>query len=200
MFRIILLVILIAAAVVLGPRLHERLQELVLVDIGADTVHIGVWEILLAFAWIAGVLAAVVLVLALVVGFGAADLYGRFVIERLRDRLRDNYSNHELNAARDGRTVAEKQLAKTRLRLKTERGQRARYRRSMRAAERERDRMLRAAAAERRRANGAALAVRNLLEGRSAHESAPRIAGSGLPAPGVPPRRRAPPRGEPPAH
>ena len=200
MIRIILLVFLIAAAVVLGPRLHERLQELVLVDIGADTVHHGVWEILLAFAWIAGVLAAVVIVLALIVGFGVADLHGRFVIERLRDRLRDNYSDHELNAARDGRRVAEKHLAKTRLRLKTERGQRARYRRSLRAAERERDRMLSAVAAERRRADGAALAVRNLLEGRSAHESAPGIAGGAFPAPGVPARRRAPPRGAPPTY
>ena len=141
-----------------------------------------------------------VLVLALIVGFGVADLHGRFVIVRLRDRLGDNYSDHELNAARDGRRVAEKHLAKTRLRLKTERSQRARYRRSMRTAERERDRMLRAVAAERRRADGASLAVHNLLKGRSAHESAPRIAGGGLPAPGVPPRRRAPPRGAPPTH
>ena len=91
MFRICLLVALIAAALVLGPRLHERLQELVLVDIGTDTVHIGVWEILLAFAWIAGVLAAVVLFLALIVGFGGADLHGRFVLERQRERLRDSY-------------------------------------------------------------------------------------------------------------
>ena len=200
MIRIILFAALLATAVVLGPRLHERLNEFTLVDTGTNTVHTGVWEILLAFAWLTGVLTALVLVVALIVGFTAADLYGRIVIERLRDRLRDDYSNHELNAARDGRRVAEKRLATTRVRLKTERGQRARYRRSMRAAERERDRMLRAVAAERRRADGAALAVRNLLEGRSAHESAPRIAGSGLPAPGVPPRSRAPPRGEPPAH
>ena len=199
MIRIILFVFLIAAAFVLGPRLYERLQQLTLIDTGTDSVYFGVWEILGAFAWLTGILAAVVLVLALIVGFGAADLYGRFVIERLRERLRDNYDNHELNAARDGRRVAEQHLAKTRLRLKTERGQRARYRRSMRAAERERDRMLRAVAAERRRAAGAALAVRNLLEGRSAHESAPGIAGHGLPAPGVPPRRLAPPRGAPPS-
>ena len=143
---------MIATAIVLGPRLYERLQQLTLIDTGTDSVYFGVWEILGAFAWITGVLAAVVLVLALIVGFGAADLYGRFVIERLRERLRDNYDNHELNAARDGRRVAEQHLAKTRLRLKTERGQRARYRRSMRAAERERDRMLSAVAAERRRA------------------------------------------------
>ena len=200
MIRIILFAALLATAVVLGPRLYERLNDFVLVDIGTRTAHFGIWDILLAFAWIAGVLAAAVLILALIVGFTAADLYGRIVIERLRDRLRDDYSNHELNAARDGRRVAEKRLATTRVRLKTERGQRARYRRSMRAAERERDRMLRAVAAETRRADGAALAVRNLLEGRSAHESAPRIAGSGLPAPGAPPRSRAPPRGEPPAH
>ena len=199
MFRVCLLVALVAAAVVLGPRLHERLQQVVLVDTGTDAVHIGVWEILLVFVWIAGVLAAVVLVLALIVGFGVADLHGRFVLDRQRKRLRDSYHDHELGAARDGRRVAEKQMAATRLRLKTERGQRARYRRSMRAAERERDRMLRAAAAERRRADGAALALRNLLERRSAHESEPRIAGGGLPAPGVPPRRQAPPRGEPPA-
>ena len=200
MIRIILLVFLIAAAVVLGPRLYERLQQLTLIDTGTDSVYFGVWEILGAFAWLTGVLAAVVLVLALIVGFGVADLHGRFVIERLRERLSDNYSDHELNAARDGRRVAEKQLAKTRLRLKTERGQRARYRRSSRTAERERDRMLRAVAAERRRADGAALAVRNLLEGRSVHESAPSIAGGALPAPGVPPRRRAPPCGAPPTH
>ena len=199
MIRICLFIMLIAAIVVLGPRLQDRLQKLTLVDSGANAVHVGVWEILGAFAWWTGILAAVVLVAALIVGFTAADLYGRFVIERLRDRLRHNYDNHELNAARDGRRVAEKQLAATRLRLKTERGQRARYRRSTRAAERERDRMLRAVAAETKRADGAALAVRNLLEGRSAHQCAPSIPGSGLPAPGVPPRRRAPPRGEPPA-
>ena len=199
MIRICLFVMLVAAIVVLGPRFHDRLQQLTLVDSGANAVHDGFWEILGAFAWWTGVLAALVLVVALIVGFTAADIYGRFVIKRLRDRLRDNYSNDELNTARDGRRVAEKQLAATRLRLKTERGQRARYRRSMRAAERECDRMLKAVAAETRRADGAALAVRNLLEGRSAHESAPRIPGSRLPAPGVLPRRRAPPRGEPPA-
>ena len=199
MIRICLAVILIAVIVVLGPRFHDRLQKLTLVDSGANAVHDGFWEILGAFAWWTGVLAAVVLVAALIVGFTAADLYGRFVIERLRDRLRDNYSDHELNAARDGRRVAEKQLAATRLRLKTERGQRARYRRSMRAAERERDRMLKAVAAETRRADGAALAVRNLLEGRSAHQCPPGTAGSGFQAAGVPPRRRAPPRGELPA-
>ncbi len=199
MIRICLFIMLIAAIVVLGPRLQDRLQKLTLVDSGANAVHVGVWEILGAFAWWTGVLAAVVLIAAIIVGFTAADLYGRVVIERLRDRLRHNYDNHELNAARDGRRVAEKQLAATRLRLKTERGQRARYRRSMRAAERERDRMLNAVAAETQRADGAALAVLNLLEGRSAHQCAPGTAGSDIQTPRVPPRRRAPPRGEPPA-
>ena len=199
MIRICLFVMLIAVIVVLGPRFHDRLQKLTLVDSGANAVHDGFWEILGAFAWWTGVLAAIVLIAAVIVGFTAADLYGRVVIERLRDRLRHNYDNHELNAARDGRRVAEKQLAATRLRLKNERGQRARYRRSMRAAKRERDRMLKTVAAETRRADGAALAVRNLLEGRGAHQCAPSTAGTGLPAPGVPPRGRAPPRGAPPA-
>ena len=199
MIRICLLIILIAVIVVLGPRFHDRLMQLRLIDDGADVVHRGAWEILGAFAWWTGVLAAVVLIAAIIVGMVVADLYGRVVIERLRDRLRDNYSDHELNAARDGRRIAEKHLAATRLRLKTERGQRARYRRSMRAAERERDRMLKAVAAETRRADCAALAVHNRLEGRNAHQCALGTAGSGLPASGVPPRRRAPPRGEPPA-
>ena len=87
MIRICLLVLLVAAVVVLGPRFHDRLQKLTLVDSGANAVHDGVWEILGAFAWWTGVLAAVVLVVALIVGFTAADIYGRVVIERLRDRL-----------------------------------------------------------------------------------------------------------------
>ena len=198
MIRICLFVILIAVIVVLGPPFHDRLMQLRLIDDGAGVVHYGAWEIMGAFAWWTGVLSALALIAAVIVGMVVADLYGRVVIERLRDRLRDNYSDHELNAARDGRRVAEKQLAAARLRLKTERGQRARYRRSMRAAERERDRMIRAVAAETRRADGAAQAARNLVEGRSAHESAPGTAGSGLLAPGIAPRRRAPPRGEPP--
>ena len=115
-----------------------------------------------------------------------ADLHGRFVLERQRERLRDTYHNHELGAAHDGRRVAEKQLAATRMRLKTERGQRAAYRRSLRAVERERNRLRKAVATERRRAD------REMLDGRVANDA------RRGPAPLAAPGRPAPPRGSPP--
>ena len=196
MIRLILLVMLIAAAIVFGPRLHDRLQQFTLIDSGTGAVYVGIWEVLLEFAWVSGVLAAAVLVLALIVGFGVADLHGRFVLQRLEERLSDNYDNRELNRARDGRRVAEKQLAATRRRLKTERGQRAAYRRALRAAERERDRLRNAAFVERRRANGTALALQQLLHGRGAPGGR---SGDPGPAPPAPPRLPSPPRGAPPS-
>ena len=102
---------------------------------------------------------------------------------RERKRLRDTYADRELARLRDKLAKAENRLAALRKRLKTERGQRAAYRRSPRSAECGRDRPRRTADAERGRADAATAAVRQQLD--AARESPPRNTGRGA-APSAP--------------
>ncbi|MDE0420743.1 MAG: hypothetical protein OXK76_07635 [Gammaproteobacteria bacterium] len=194
MVRFSLVVALIAGAVMLGLRVHERLRELLLVDLGTGVaVYFHGWEIPAEFAEISGVVAAAAVVLAIPLGLVAAFLHGRFVLKRQRERLRATFGHREIALAEADRARAERRLTAIRKRLKTERGQRARYRRSMRAAERDRDRLRKAVAAERRRADGAAFAVRQLLDEQSAHRSKSRDTPRGAASPATPRRRRRPP-------
>ncbi|MDE0343854.1 MAG: hypothetical protein OXK82_11945 [Deltaproteobacteria bacterium] len=163
MFVLFLVAALIGGAVLLALNAHERVEGLVLVDKATGDVVFGGWAILAEQAVIAGILATVVFLVALAIGFGASDLHIRLALRRRLEWLDRTYSDRQVSIARDDRLRFERQLAATERRLVAVKGQRAEFRRSLRNATRERDSMRRAINAERTRADGAALALHNLL-------------------------------------
>ena len=173
MFLFFLALALIAGAVLLALNARERVEGLVLVDDATGAVVLEGWPILAEFSVIAGILATVVFLLALAIGFGASDLHIRLALRRRRDWLDGNYRDREHGIARDNWLRLEKELAATQRRLVAVRRQRAEYRRSLRKATRERDSAQRAIDAERSRTNGAARALRDGLRKSGANDGHP---------------------------
>ena len=147
MFVLFLIAALIAGAVLLALNAHERVEGLVLVDNATgNIVHEG-WSILAQHSVIAVILAAVVFLLALAIGLCASELRIRIALRRRREWLDRKYRDDQLGVARDDCQLLKKQLADAQRRLVAVKGQRARFRRSLRQITRERDRALKAAAA-----------------------------------------------------
>lgn len=190
MFLFFLVAALIAGAVFLALNAHRRVEGLALVDNANGAMVLEGWAILAELSVIAGILATAVFLLALAIGFAASDLHIRLALHRHRDWLDRTYRDRQLGIARDDRLSLERKLAATERQLVAVKGQRAEFRRSLRTATRERDRMRRAINAERNRADGAALALRDLL-----HKSGASDAPAGHPPQPAPTRdrSRAPP-------
>ncbi len=193
MFVFFLVVALIAGAVLLALDAHERIEGLVLVDKATGATVLEDWSILVQHSVIVGILATVLLLLALAIGLFASQTPIRLALRHHREWLDRTYGDHQLGIARDECMRLDKELAATQRQLVAVKGQRAGIRRSLRTATRERDRMRRATNAERSRADGAALALRDLLH----RPGAGGASAGGLPQPAPGPRRkrsRAPPR------
>ena len=77
MFILFLVIALIAGAVLLALNAHERVEGLVLVDWATDAVVLEGWDILLQHSVIVGILATVVFLVALAIGFSASELHIR---------------------------------------------------------------------------------------------------------------------------
>ena len=146
MFVFLLVVVLIAVAVVLTLKTHERVEGLVLVDNATGAAVLQGWAILAQHSVIVGILASVVFLLALAVGLSVSELHIRVALRRHRERLDRTYRDGQLGIARDNCLRLEKQLADTQRQLVAVKGQRAEFRRSLRQVTRQRDRALKAGA------------------------------------------------------
>ena len=146
MFAFCLVLALAAGAVMLALNARGRVEGLVLVDRATGAVTFEGWAILLQHLAVAGILAAVVLLLALAIGLCASELHIRLALQRRRERLDRNYRDDQLRSLRGDCRRLEEQLAEARRRLVAVKGQRADFRRSLRRATRERDRALKATA------------------------------------------------------
>jgi len=104
------------------------------------------WDILLQHSVIVGVLATVVLLLALAIGFSASELHIRLALRIRREWLDRKYRDDQLGVARDESRRLQRQLEDTRRQLVAVKGQRADFRRKLRQVTRERDRALKAGA------------------------------------------------------
>ena len=147
MFVFFLIAALIAGAVLLALNARERIEGLVLVDNATGSVVHEGWSILAQHSAIAGIVAAAVFLLALAIGLCASELHIRFALRRRREWLDSRYCDDQLGVARDDCRLLKKQLADAQRRLVAVKGQRARFRRSLRQVTRERDRALKAAPA-----------------------------------------------------
>ena len=146
MFVFLLIVALIAGAVLLALNAHERVEGLLLYDKASGATVLEGWSILAQHSAIAGILATVVFLLALAIGLCISELHIRLALHRHREWLDRTYRDRELGIARDDSRRLEKQLADTQRQLVAVKGQRAKFRRSLRQVTRERDRALKAAA------------------------------------------------------
>ena len=146
MFVFCLVVALIAGAVLLALNAHERVDGLLLVDKATGATVLEGWTILAQHSVVAGILATVVFLLALAIGLSASELHIRLALHRHREWLDRTYRDRQLGIARDDCLRLEKQLADTQQQLAAVKGQRAKFRRSLRQVTRERDRALKAAA------------------------------------------------------
>ena len=146
MFVLFLIIALIAGAVLLALNARERIEGLVLVHKATGAVIHEGWSILVQHSAIAGILATVMFLLALAIGLCASELHIRIALGRRREWLDRRYREDQLGVARDDCRRIEKQLADAQRRLVAVKGQRARFRRSLRQVTRERDRALKAAA------------------------------------------------------
>ena len=146
MFVLFLIAALIAGAILLALNARERVEGLVLVDKATGAVIHEGWSILVQHSAIAGILAAVVFLLALAIGLCASELHIRLALRIRREWLGLRYRDDQLGVARDESQRLKKQLAAAQRRLVAVKGQRAKFRRSLRQVTRERDRALKAAA------------------------------------------------------
>lgn len=146
MFVFFLVVALIAGAVLLALNAHERVEGLLLFDKATGATVPEGWAILVQHSVIVGILATVVFLLALAIGLSTSELHIRIALRRHREWLDRTYRDDQLGVARDDCRRLEKQLADTQRQLVAVKGQRAKFRRSLRQVTRERDRALRAAA------------------------------------------------------
>lgn len=146
MFAFCLVLALATGAVLLALNARERVDGLVLVDRATGAVTFEGWAILLQQLAVAGILAAVVLLLALAIGLCASELHIRLALQRRRERLDRTCRDDQLRSLRSNCRRLEEQLADAQRRLVAVKGQRADFRRSLRRATRERDRALKATA------------------------------------------------------
>ena len=146
MFILFLVVALIAGAFLLVLNAHERVEGLVLVDWATDAVVLEGWDILLQHSVIVGILATVVFLLALAIGFSASELHIRLALRIRREWLDRKYRDDQLGVARDESRRLQRQLEDAQRQLVAVKGQRADFRRKLRQVTRERDRALKAGA------------------------------------------------------
>ena len=146
MFAFCLVLALATGAVLLALNARERVDGLVLVDRATGAVTFEGWAILLQHLAVAGILAAVVLLLALAIGLCASELHIRLALQRRRERLDRIHRDDQLRSLRSNCWRLEERLADAQRRLVAVKGQRADFRRSLRRATRERDRALKATA------------------------------------------------------
>ena len=143
-FVLFLVVALIAGAVLLALNAHERVEGLVLHDRNGTAVLEG-WDILLQHSVIVGILATVVFLLALAIGFSASELHIRLALRIRREWLDRKYRDDQLGVARDESRRLQRQLEDAQRQLVAVKGQRADFRRKLRQVTRERDRAQKAA-------------------------------------------------------
>lgn len=147
MFALFLVAALIAGAVLLALNARERVEGLVLVDNATGAVILEGWSVLAQHSAIVGILATVVFLLALAIGLCTSELHIRTALRLRREWLDRRYRDDQLGVARDDCRRLQKQLADTQGQLVAVKGQRAKFRRSLRQVTRERDRAVKAAAA-----------------------------------------------------
>ena len=138
MFILFLVIALIAGAVLLALNAHERVEGLVLVDWATDAVVLEGWDILLQHSVVVGILATVVFLVALAIGFSASELHIQLALRIRRQWLDRKY--------RDDCKRLQRQLEDAQRQLVAVKGQRADFRRKLRKVTRERDRALKAGA------------------------------------------------------
>ena len=146
MFVLFLVVALIAGAVLLALNARERVEGLVLVDWATDAVVLEGWDILLQHSVIVGILATVVFLLALAIGFSASELHIRLALRIRRDWLDRKYRDDQLGVARDESRRLQRQLEDAQRHLVRVKAKRTELRRELRKVTRERDRALKAGA------------------------------------------------------
>ena len=146
MFVLFLIVALIAGAVLLALNAHERVEGLLLFDKATGATVLEGWAILAQHSVIVGILATVVFLLALAIGLSTSELHIRAALCLRREWLDRRYRDDQLGVARDDCRRLRKQLADAQRQLVAVKGQRAKFRRSLRQVTRERDRALKAAA------------------------------------------------------
>ena len=146
MFILFLVAALIAGAVLLALQAHERVERLVLVDWATDAVVLEGWDILLQHSAIIGILATVMFLVALAIGFSASELHIQLALRIRREWLDRKYRDDQLGVARDDCRALQRQLEDAQRRLVAVKGQRADFRRKLRQVTRERDRALKAGA------------------------------------------------------
>ena len=146
MFVLFLVIALIAGAVLLALNARERVEGLQLLDKATDAVVLEGWDILLQHSAIVGILATLVFLLALAIGFSASELHIRLALRIRREWLDEKYRDDQLGAARDESRRLRRQLEDAQRQLVAVKGQRAEFRRKLRQVTRERDRALKAGA------------------------------------------------------
>ena len=146
MFILFLVIALIAGAVLLALNAHERVEGLVLVDWATDAVVLEGWDILLQHSVIVGILATVLFLVALAIGFSASELHIQLALRIRREWLDRKYRDDQLGVARDDCKRLQRQLEDAQRQLVAVKGQRAEFRRKLRQVTRERDRVLKAGA------------------------------------------------------
>ena len=147
MFIFILIVALLTGAVLLALDAHERVEGLLLLDRYTGATVLEGWAILLQHSVIVGILATVVFLLALAIGLCTSELHIQAALRIRCELLERRYRDDQLGVARDDCRRLERQLADTQRQLVAVKGQRAKFRRTLRQVTRERDRALKAVAA-----------------------------------------------------
>ena len=145
MFILFLVIALIAGATLLALNAHERVEGLLLHD-GSGAAVLEGWDILLQHSVIVSILATVVFLFALAIGFDAAELHIRLALRIRREWLDRKYRDDQLGVARDESRRLQRQLENAQRQLVAVKGQRADFRRKLRQVTRERDRALKVGA------------------------------------------------------
>ncbi len=145
MFILFLIIALIAGAVLLALNAHERVEGLLLYD-GTGVRVLEGWDILLQHSVIVGILATVVFLVALAIGFSASELHIQLALRIRREWLDRKYRDDQLGVARDESRRLQRQLEDAQRQLLAVKSQRADFRRKLRKVTRERDRARKAGA------------------------------------------------------
>ena len=140
-----MVIALIAGAVLLALNARERVDGLLLHD-GTGAAVLEGWDILLQHSVIVGILATVVFLVALAIGFSASELHIQLALRIRREWLDRKYRDDQLGVARDDCRRLQRQLEHAQRQLVAVKGQRADFRRKLRQVTRERDRALKAGA------------------------------------------------------
>jgi len=114
--------------VLLALNARERVDGLLLHD-GTGAAVLEGWDILLQHSVI---LATVVFLLALAIGFSASELHIRLALRIRRERLDRRYRNDQLGVARDDCKRLQRQLEDAQRQLVAVKAQRAEFRRKLR--------------------------------------------------------------------